>query len=302
MDKPLAWIKLRADLPIDPRVVAIQERLGIADVDVLVGKLVRFWQHVTLHTKEGFLLGVNHAAIDAIARQPGLAAAMVEKANWLEFTNLGCQVCNFGDHLSDDAKLKAVTPTKGKSMEPTPPPANDLYEEVFELTNEPTKEEKKRLKARATATAHMTMTRAFDQFWKLYPRKVKKFGARAVWIRIAPDPELVKKILEAVKRQRTWPEWTRDDGKWIPHPKTWLNGEEWENEPTVIVVPPPPGMSIEERRARVVEERRAARLEQERIEAERAARRTPPPPVEEYEDVPETTEHTADIPEAFSDE
>jgi len=41
-------------------------------------------------------------------------------------------------------------------------------------------------------------------------------------------------ILQAVARQRTWPKWLKDGGQYIPNPATWLNGEQWLNEPPPV--------------------------------------------------------------------
>lgn len=38
-------------------------------------------------------------------------------------------------------------------------------------------------------------------------------------------------MLVALARQRNSDDWQRDDGRYIPHPTTWLNGRRWEDEP-----------------------------------------------------------------------
>jgi len=66
----------------------------------------------------------------------------------------------------------------------------------------------------------------FSSFWESYPRKKSKGAAEKAWIRINPDGELTKKIVEAVKSATvSW-----DDPKFIPYPATWLNGKGWEDE------------------------------------------------------------------------
>ncbi len=72
--------------------------------------------------------------------------------------------------------------------------------------------------------------RSFKVFWPVYPRKVGKRNALKAWLKIKPDEVLVKKIVDAVKAHAKSDQWTRDDGQYVPHPATWLNGELWNDE------------------------------------------------------------------------
>ena len=73
----------------------------------------------------------------------------------------------------------------------------------------------------------------FGRFWILYPRKEGKKAARKAWDRIRPDQEQQAQIISALQVQKASDQWTRDSGKFIPHPATWLNGERWKDE-TII--------------------------------------------------------------------
>lgn len=64
---------------------------------------------------------------------------------------------------------------------------------------------------------------SFENFWKLYPRKIAKGNAEKAWEKIKPDEKLVADIIAAIAKQK--PTWT--DPKFIPHPATWLNGKRW---------------------------------------------------------------------------
>lgn len=64
----------------------------------------------------------------------------------------------------------------------------------------------------------------FDEFWKHYPRKVGKGQARKAWPRAVKAAGSVEEIIAAVSMS----EWDmREDGRFVPHPATWLNGERW---------------------------------------------------------------------------
>jgi len=69
----------------------------------------------------------------------------------------------------------------------------------------------------------------FERFWNAYPRKVAKGQARKTWAKLNPDEALTERIVEAVKTAIARDNRFRDIN-YTPHPSTWLNGTEWENE------------------------------------------------------------------------
>lgn len=80
----------------------------------------------------------------------------------------------------------------------------------------------------------------FGQFWKAYPRRVAKGAARKAWEKLRPDRQLTERILAAVERDKATDQWQRENGRFIPHPATWLNQQRWEDEPDTGAEPPPP--------------------------------------------------------------
>lgn len=76
-----------------------------------------------------------------------------------------------------------------------------------------------------------TIDDGFERFWAEYPRHVKKKEAKRAWTTLHPTPELLEKILVAVRWQRATPAWTKDGGDYIPHASSWIRGERWEDEP-----------------------------------------------------------------------
>ncbi len=67
----------------------------------------------------------------------------------------------------------------------------------------------------------------FGRFWEAYPRKVGKAAARKAFARVQTDPAV---LLDAVMAQRRSAQWTKDGGKYIPNPATWLNQGRWEDQ------------------------------------------------------------------------
>ena len=69
----------------------------------------------------------------------------------------------------------------------------------------------------------------FNQFWAIYPKKQSKLDARKKFdkaMKIATLPEL----LESLNKQKLSLDWTKEDGRYIPQPSTWLNKGMWLDE------------------------------------------------------------------------
>lgn len=70
----------------------------------------------------------------------------------------------------------------------------------------------------------------FIQFWNKYPKKQSKAMALKAFLKLNPNDELLQLILRGVEIQSKTDQWTKDDGKYIPMPATWLNQRRWEDE------------------------------------------------------------------------
>lgn len=68
---------------------------------------------------------------------------------------------------------------------------------------------------------------AFDDFWKLYPKKVGKQDARRVWDRKTRTTDPTD-IIAGLRRYL--PIYGQADPQFIPHPSTWLQQGRWEDE------------------------------------------------------------------------
>lgn len=79
-------------------------------------------------------------------------------------------------------------------------------------------------------TAAEKTDRLFEVFWLVYPKKVGKGDARKAFGKIRPSEKLVGMMIAAVKRQSASFQWTKDHGKYIPNPATWLNQQRWLDE------------------------------------------------------------------------
>ena len=84
---------------------------------------------------------------------------------------------------------------------------------------------------------------AFVRFWEAYPRKVGKEAARKAFAKVKVDVSL---LLCAVQEQRQSEQWTKEGGKYVPNPATWLNQGRWEDKL--------PGSAADRNRIRTPEE------------------------------------------------
>ena len=70
----------------------------------------------------------------------------------------------------------------------------------------------------------------FEVFWNAYPKKVGKQAAKKAFEKVSVP---VESLVTAIKRQECSPQWSKDDGQYIPNPATWLNQGRWEDEVNV---------------------------------------------------------------------
>ena len=116
------------------------------------------------------------------------------------------------NHLSTNAPQSAY-------LKPSPSPS-------------PTPEHSR--KRKRAATAHPL----FDLFWKAYPKKKSRVRAEEVFTGLKPDEHLLAEMIHAIELAKTSDEWIEKNGKYIPHPATWLNQRRWEDEGVKLEVKP----------------------------------------------------------------
>ncbi len=84
-------------------------------------------------------------------------------------------------------------------------------------------------RARKSATEVNECVSGFDVFYAAYPRKAGRKAAAKAWAKLAPDEALQATILGALAAQKPHLDW-RENGRFIPHPSTWLNAGSWDDE------------------------------------------------------------------------
>lgn len=71
---------------------------------------------------------------------------------------------------------------------------------------------------------------AFDTFWNAYPKKEAKKDASIAFAKLNPNPELLALMLAAIATKAASADWTKEGGKYVPLPASWLRAERWNDE------------------------------------------------------------------------
>ena len=79
----------------------------------------------------------------------------------------------------------------------------------------------------------------FAEFWAQYPKKEARQVAAMSWARkrLHEDLPLRERVMAALAVHRKLPQWTKDGGKYVPQPSTWLNQERWTDEVGAVAQP-----------------------------------------------------------------
>lgn len=82
----------------------------------------------------------------------------------------------------------------------------------------------------------------FEEFWAIYPRKQKKKDAFKAFKKLKVNRELLDEIFKALEWQVLDREWTKENGRFIPTPPAYLNGERWLDENQSGIEQPKPNI------------------------------------------------------------
>jgi hypothetical protein len=102
---------------------------------------------------------------------------------------------------------------------------NDPFLVADSACHPPKKESPKNPPSNARdARGRATLPSDFDAFWKIYPRKTGKGAARKAFV--AATAKAAPSIIMAAIGRASWDA----NPRFIPHPATWLNREQWDDE------------------------------------------------------------------------
>jgi len=97
---------------------------------------------------------------------------------------------------------------------------NTIYSDINEVSSggNATKEEVKE---------EVNVNELFIEFWSEYPKKVAKQEA---FKSFKKNHKHFTEIMESLSIQKKTHDWTKENGKYIPHATKWLNNKRWEDE------------------------------------------------------------------------
>lgn len=77
----------------------------------------------------------------------------------------------------------------------------------------------------------------FENFWKLYPNKKAKGQAIKTFDKVVKDKDTYDLIITDLDNRVNCKDWIKEEGKFIPHPSTYLNAMGWLDEYETIKKP-----------------------------------------------------------------
>lgn len=229
------YIPMRKDLAEDPDTVSIARSLEM-DIDLVVGKLHRFWSWADSHAKNGAIKGVDGAWIDALVGVENFSKAL-QQVKWLRVTCHGITIPNSDRWLSQSAKarlLAARRQRKHRSRKRNAPTVTKTSPE--ERRGEESKGEKKEKKSAPKPEYSVS----FEQWWKAYPnqRRSSKIVAYQKWkasVMMIHARQLGRSKDEAVKwlleRTEAFAASPVGKGEFCPGAKTWLYQGRYDDDP-----------------------------------------------------------------------
>ena len=123
--------------------------------------------------------------------------------NWADHQRIQTKKSRFPS--PDDGTLKKVTVSHGES----PPESNPIRIQSESKSEDNAREE-------------------FEKFWSAYPRKA---GSKQKAFEAFKKADVsLDVLLAAIENQKQSAQWSKDNGQFIPHPTTWLNGKRWEDQ------------------------------------------------------------------------
>ena len=127
--------------------------------------------------------------------------------NWADHQRIQTKKSRFPS--PDDGALKISTVSHGES----PLESNPIQSES---------------KYKSESKSEDNAREEFEKFWSAYPRKAgNKQKAFEAFKKADVSLDV---LLAAIENQKQSAQWSKDNGQFIPHPTTWLNGKRWEDQ------------------------------------------------------------------------
>lgn len=248
---PSKWqtrLVIYAGLHHKEQVLLMANRLGIS-VNAVVGSLIHVWLKAQeLATGTGLLENKTAAWLDFIVGVDGFAGAMAE-VGWLVVAPGGLTVTKYDRHIAKTAVKKCDDVIRKRRKNGVGPLQTDLKpdtdrthtgnetEKVANVTLAPIAPKpvpKKTTGKRPTKAeiGEAPPSPQFDAFWAAYPKwkRMGKFTCSWAWFHLGITDEMFGRVLASLEAWKKCEKWTKDGGRYVCDPLTWLNGRLWIDE------------------------------------------------------------------------
>ena len=263
----MAWLEIHQSIKDHRKVLAAADILDISPVH-LMGHIISFWLWALDNTPDGSLGAVSLKTIARAAQWDGNAEEFVvalTESGLVDRTDSGLFIHDWADYAGKlidrrvaDKERKRKTRAEAKQTaipKDVRKMSNGQNEDVQKMsfvtvhnsTVQNTTEDNTIPKSAKRASGGGVVSgkknsdkeppKGFDRFWSVYPRKVGKKDAVKVWNQIKPDDNLIDQIVQGVERWKRSEQWTKDEGRFIPYPATFLRGERWNEYDRTEVTP-----------------------------------------------------------------
>ena len=155
----------------------------------------------------------------------------------IKYIKGGWRILNYAeyrDKMRDRAGYyRNYRATKRNQAQPLATTGN-RWQPISEAEAEALIEKKEKKEKKENMRAHRTKpvcdNETFDRFWDAYPKKQKKLNAQKAWHKLKPDTVLAEQIIRDVRIRSQRLDWLKENGKYVPMPTTYLNGQRWTDE------------------------------------------------------------------------
>ena len=224
------WIKVEKVTPDKPELAILARKLKVSQGEAFAEWFCIYaWADGV--TVDGFVPHLSLSDGDALSRsRPGTCAALASpEIGWVVEEADGLHFLKWERHNGKCAKARALDTEKKRRQRAQAPDMSRSCPDA-DGTDPGTREEKRRTTPHSPPQGEKNdYPEDFAQFWNAYPRKRGKGAAFKAWRKAKGKPDAAK-LVQIVEHYALSPDWSREEGRFIPYPATWLNERRWEDE------------------------------------------------------------------------
>ena len=177
----------------------------------------KLWCYAATHQPDGDFSGYTDGELNLLLGYPKDSPSIRQAMLQAGFMDEGYMLHDWEKHNSCHVMFaeRARTAAKARWQKRQTKPATEVYTDNDTETD--------------TETSIASSITSFTAFWEVYPRKVGKKAALVAFRKHCRDLK-VELLVAAIERQKLSEQRSKDGGKFIPNPATWLNQGRWEDE------------------------------------------------------------------------